>query len=378
LKREFDALQLVVGRSVWPTSDILPWTAWLERSYEDALHSDIGGDLPLLLSGAQELALWEEAIRGSDLAGTLLSPAPAAAQCREAWQLVHGWRLHERIRNADINDDGKAFIEWVGRYERACVRGSFSDSARLADVVVPLIKHPSIMKSGTLVVYGFDIITPQQRECMAALADAGVSVREVRPEKQEGRATRIGFTAAREEIQACARWARIRLEEQPAARIGIVVPDLAQRREMVRHSFFAEMLPAHALPGAVRREPPFNISLGIALNAYPLVHDALLLLELSGRETDFASASRLVRSPYLGGAVAEMAARARLDATLRRRASPRSRWPRCSSPTSRAARGASRAATSGSPTASSMRSARPARACCSACASRSCCSKAGA
>ncbi len=323
LKREFDALQLAAGRTIWPTPDILPWTAWLERSYEDALHSEFGGDLPLLLSSAQELALWEEAIRGSDLAGTLLSPAPAAAQCREAWKLVHGWRLKARLLNAEANDDGKAFIEWAERYERACARGPYSDAAQLADVVAPLIRHLSSTKSGALVVYGFDIMTPQQRECMDALVEAGVSIREVRPEKREGRATRIGFTAAREEIQACARWARIRLEENPAARIGIVVPDFAQCREMVRRSFFAEMQPNHALPGVVGREPPFNISLGIALSAYPLVHDALLLLELAGRKTEFASASRLVRSPYLGGADVEMAARARLDAVLRRRASLR-------------------------------------------------------
>jgi probable DNA repair protein len=92
---------------------------------------------------------------------------------------------------------------------------------------------------------------------------------------------------------------------------------------MVRRSFFARMQPGHALPGAARREPPFNISLGVALNAYPLVHDALLLLELAGRETEFANASRLLRSPYLGGAQTELMARARLDAALRRRASPR-------------------------------------------------------
>ena len=323
LKREFDSLQLAAGRSVWPTSDILPWTAWLERSYEDAHYSELGSELPLLLSAAQELALWEEAIRGSDLAGTLLSPASAASQCREAWRLVHGWRLQARLRNTETNDDGKAFIEWAERYERACARAPYTDAARLADAVASLIGHPSMTKSATLVVYGFDIITPQQRECMTALANAGVSVREVHPEKRKGRAMRIGFLSAREEIQACARWARIRLEKNPAARIGIVVPDLAQRREMVRRSFFAQMQPNHALPSAARREPPFNISLGIALNAYPLVFDALLLLELAGRETEFANASRLVRSPYLAGADVEMAARARLDVALRRRASPR-------------------------------------------------------
>ncbi len=323
LKREFDSSQLAAGRSAWPTPDILPWSAWLERSYEDVLHSDSGGALPLLLSAAQELALWEEAIRGSDLAATLLSPAPAAAQCRDAWKLVHAWRLQARLRNAEANEDGKAFIEWAGRYERGCARGPYTDAARLADVIAPLIGRASIAKSTAVVVYGFDIITPQQRECMGALADAGASVREDHPQRREGQARRIGFMSAREEIQACARWARIRLEQNPAARIGIVVPELAQCREMVRRVFFALMQPNHALPATAKRAPPFNISLGVALNAYPLVHDALLLLELAGRETDFANASRLLRSPYLGGADVEMSARARLDAVLRGRASPR-------------------------------------------------------
>ena len=66
LKREFDEAQFAAGRAVWPTADILPWTAWLERAYEDALYSRLAPDLPLLLSSSQELALWELAIRDSE------------------------------------------------------------------------------------------------------------------------------------------------------------------------------------------------------------------------------------------------------------------------------------------------------------------------
>ena len=321
LKRDFDALQSADDRTVWPTPDILPWTAWLERSYEDLLHSEFGGGLPMLLSAPQEVALWEEAIRGSEFAGILLSPAPTAAQCREAWRLVHSWRLRARLPETDTNEDGKAFVDWARRYERSCARGPYTDAARLCDVVAPMFVN--LANPGTAVFYGFDVIAPQQRECMAALADAGLSVREILPEKKQGRAARIGFTSEREEVQACARWARTRIEENPAARIGVVVPEFAHHREMIRRCFLAEMQPNHALPGAARQDPPFNISLGVALSAYPLVQDALLMLQLAGREVEFANASRLIRSPYLGGAVTEMAVRARLDAALRRRVSPR-------------------------------------------------------
>jgi probable DNA repair protein len=63
---------------------------------------------------------------------------------------------------------------------------------------------------------------------------------------------------------------------------------------------------------------PFNVSLGLPLADYPLVRAALAILELSFQEIPFAEASRLLRSPFLAGAESEMAARAKLDARIRR------------------------------------------------------------
>ena len=322
LKREYDTMQLASGRSVWPTADILPWNAWIERCYEDLLHSPRAGELPSLLGAAQEQALWEEVIRGSDIAGVLLAPAAAAVQCREGWRLVHSWRLRARLRGAETNEDGRAFLDWVERYERLCTRGRQVDAARLPDVVAPLFADPAVKKSGVLLTCGFDVITPQQRDCLAAIAASGVKVDSVETGKQEARVSRVAFVSARDELQACARWARARLEKNPGARIGVVVPEFATRRELVRRQFSTIMRLDYALPGAAPAAPPFNISLGIALSNYPLVHDALLLLELGGREIEFARASRLIRSPFLDAAETELAARARVDAELRRRAPP--------------------------------------------------------
>jgi hypothetical protein len=69
--------------------DILPFGAFVERLWEDALYSDLGGSLPLLLTEAQEQHLWEGILEKS---GLLIVPR-AAAQCREAWRLMHQWRV---------------------------------------------------------------------------------------------------------------------------------------------------------------------------------------------------------------------------------------------------------------------------------------------
>jgi hypothetical protein len=72
LSREFDTAQAAQGRSVWESADIMSYAAFVERCYEDALYSDIASDLPILLTPAQEHALWEDIIRRSDAGEVLL------------------------------------------------------------------------------------------------------------------------------------------------------------------------------------------------------------------------------------------------------------------------------------------------------------------
>ncbi len=127
------------------------------------------------------------------------------------------------------------------------------------------------------------------------------------------------FTEAKEEIVAAARWARARLEGAP--RIGIVVPDLARSRAQVQRLFANAMQPDHLLAHEARALP-FDLSLGTALADFPLVGDALQLIALTGREMPFEPASRLIRSPFIAAAEAELEVRARLDARLRKRCGP--------------------------------------------------------
>src|SRR5258708_32695016 len=93
LQRDFDRAQLGRGSAVWETADILPFGPFVERLWEDALYSGLAPSVPLLLAPAQEQALCEEPVLITRLAEPLLSAAPAAAQCREAWRLAARRRL---------------------------------------------------------------------------------------------------------------------------------------------------------------------------------------------------------------------------------------------------------------------------------------------
>ena len=317
LSREFDAMQAAKDLKVWETADILPFSAFAERLYEDALYSDLAAKLPLLLTDAQAHALWEAAIRASRWGEALLAVPQAAADAGRAWELAQGWRIDGALGAFAGNDDAKAFAEWSKEYARRCDLEKHTDAARLADVVAPLLAEAALRKPQLLVAYAFDVVTPQEREFFEACAKQGIEVRACAPGKRKGEAQRRVFPSARDELDAAAQWARTKLEAG-VGRIGVVVPELERRRREVLRVFSRVLRPEYNLPAREPRALPFNVSLGAPLADHPLVHAALSILELATHEIPFEQASKLIRSPFIAGAAEEMARRALLDASLRR------------------------------------------------------------
>lgn len=322
LAREFDAAQAAQGRSAWESADILPYAAFVRRCYEDALYSDLAPDLPVPLTPAQELSLWEDIIRRSDAGDALLALSETAALAADAWNTAHAWRLLASLRSGQLNEDASAFRDWCAQYSLRCQRDGHTDTALLSDLVAARVNGNEIRKPKLLAVYGFDIRTPQQQALFDALQLAGTPVLLCAPPRREASVLRLACVDARDEIQRAAAWARARLEAEPRASIGIVVPDLNKQRNAILRIFRALMAPASILPGSKPDPLPFNLSLGTALTGFPLVQAACLILELAGREIEFSRASLLLRSPFIAAGESEAAGRARFDLELRRRAEP--------------------------------------------------------
>ena len=320
LLREFGDRQVAQGLSTWETPDILPFPAFVERLWSDALHSDRGASVPALLGEAQELALWEQCIHASGLDNGLMSVAFAAAQSSEAWKLVHAWSLRARLAAAPNHDDAKIFLDWAERYEKITAARRCTDAARLPDIVKPLLGRGVMRLPSAVTAFAFDAPTPQQRALFEALRSKDTEVSACGPDAKASKTTRIAFPSGSDEIAACARWARARMEAG-ATRIGIVAPDLARSRRAIARALANALVPGHALPGMPRRALPFEISLAPPLDQYPVVSHALSLLRLCGLDLEFEPLSRLVRSPFVGGAETERSQRARLDVELRRRSS---------------------------------------------------------
>ena len=319
LTRDFASSQAAAGLRSWETADILPLESWLRRLWQEGVHSE--ASLPLLLSPAQEHAAWEEAIRASRYAKELFALGTTVTQCRDAWHLAHAWRIPLDARRIP-NEDGRAFLEWSSHYEKSLRDRGQADLARAPDLLAPLLG--ALRKPATLALFGFDIVAPQQREFLDRIAACGTATEDVALAPRASRlVSRISLPDSKSELSAAARWARTRLEAAngSSTRIGIVVPDLAHSRSKVERALACVLAPGHGI-APERPALPFNISLGRALDDFPLVADALHVIDLCGTHVSFEHASRVLRSPFIAGAEAEREARARLDARLRRRSVP--------------------------------------------------------
>lgn len=314
LALEYGAVQQTQGAQVWEAPDILPWPQWLERFWHESFGL-LDRDSPqLLLNDFQELTLWEEAIAAQEEEPLLQVPATARS-AREAWRLLHAWRLAITREQESASEDVRAFARWTKTYLQRCTTSDWLDSARLPDAVRRAFEAGRITPTPTLILAGFDELTPQQEEFLRQLRASGTQITTLTPASKPKQVIRVGLDDRDAEARAAAAWARAALEAGQA-RIGVVVPDLAAQRASIVRQFDEALIPGALYPGAdpVR---PYNVSLGEPLADRPVIHIALLILEFGTGTLPIARIGTLLRSPFLIGATHEAGARAQLDALLR-------------------------------------------------------------
>lgn len=304
LHAEFDAALAATGRRAWPTPTILPYPGWLTTLWEAVLAQEGAAETRTLLGTSQSIALWQRVIE--DSGATLADIRGAATLASEAWTQVHAWgaggESWRSWRQQDDEQDPSLFASWADAYLARTRRLGVLDGAQAADTIAaqaPRIAatHPPLW------IAGFFEHTPQQQRLWSALASSGVPVREV--DAMAARATRITRTIAatpRDETAAALCWARAIVVARPGVRVGVVVEDLAARRDTVMALAQDILHPASILPGWPRSAAPFEISLGAPLAAVPLIGAALDLIALSIAPLPVAAAAALLRSPYLPAA----------------------------------------------------------------------------
>jgi probable DNA repair protein len=334
LRRAYHQRQRDAGRSAWPSPDVLPWSAWLHRSWADA--RDFGAAAGTLLSPAQELALWEQVIEADIASGAtpgLLRVGGTAPEAREAWALALQWRLDAAETAADRDEaeagaDTGAFRRWRAAFEARLSDGGWLAPAQLPDRLAALFADGALVPPAHLVLAGFDDHPPQLEALVATLRQRGGQVDTAAPAAEPAADARLrAYPDQAAEIRAAAAWARAELEAGATGPIAIVAPELAEVRDPLERALLDTFHDPTGRPERAPDQLAFNLSLGQPLAEVPLLHDALQALALAVDSLPVAEAGALVRSPHLAGADPEAAPRVALDLRLRERGGDRVRRP---------------------------------------------------
>ncbi len=352
LRERHDRAQRARGLARWAPLDALTLDAWLARVTGAAL---LAGEIEarqaprLALSPWQERLLWERAIANdasdaSDASGAaaledvLFDRDGLAAAASEANDLVEIWGLPV---DGSASEETARFLRWRRLLRAECQRGGWLEASRWRAWQLRALAGGAGRLPARLAFAGFDRYNPQERELARLLAERGVAVLELELGREDdGAAVLLPMADRRAECRAVAAWAAARLASEPAARLGLVVPQLAAVRGMLVAALDDALHPEALAPGQAELPRRYNFSLGAPLADQPLVAAALRLLAIAAapgriRQTDLGE---LLCGPYWSAAQGderdergeggersergEADGRARLDALLRERLPP--------------------------------------------------------
>ena len=163
-------------------------------------------------------------------------------------------------------------------------------------------------------------MTPAQTKLVEALRSAGVEVEELRPASGAARRMLVEAADEQEELAVAARWVRKFLEEQPGAKVAVIVPGLETQRSEIDRVFREVLAPELEDIRAANEAGPYEFSLGVALAETPMVATALDLLRWAVEALPLERVSGLLLSPYFAMTSEERGARAEFDAFELRKA----------------------------------------------------------
>ena len=292
------------GQAAWDAPDIIAWDHWLARLWRR------GPATRALLGPMAATLRWEQLV--SSEIGIAADISRTASLARDALRLLRQWQLPVQALHEGGTQDSRRFAQWLKMHETGCLARQELDPHELASAVLDALRAGRIPVPSTQMWLGFVTLTPVARAIGEACRAKGGQLI-VHPGGEHSGKRQV-FTASdlTHELTCAATWLGGQLEQE-AADVGLVVPDLASRRDEVETTLIRLLAPG----SADAAEAGINFSLGRALAEEPVIESVRLLLGGLVAPLDFASASLVLRSPHIAASRGERGARARLERALR-------------------------------------------------------------
>lgn len=286
--------------------------------------------VPKLLTTVERIAIFEEIIMNSPLEYPLLRREATAKLVSEAWDLSRQWDLIYPSHLA-LSEDTQAYLLWAKTYREKCQTENWIDSAALLDYLGLAIQEKKLEVQRKITCLGFEEWTPQQKRFLKICEDAGTQILMqplllIKPEiaaaeiefgagiesgSEITTVSRLGLQNEDEELTIALQMAKTWLSKNPTAQIGIIIPDLEQKRFAVLR-----------ILAQICNPQEYNVAAPIPLLQYPLIDAALLGLNLMQAEIPFEHLSKILRLPFFGASGEQLCQAAGLEMQLRKVVKP--------------------------------------------------------
>ncbi len=311
---QYERWQWEQGHLWWETPAILPLRAWLSSLHEQAIGS--GASTLTLLPELLQQRAWRQCVE-QDTGLELLDVDAAAAGAKRAWEIACVWQCHA-IEGDYLPIDQFAWQRWATRYRRLLDAEGWVDTAMLADHLNALITQGALheLLPNAVILEGFLQLPPQLQKLIEAMRAAGINV-SLTTASPDAHVHRICYTDDAREMLSIATQMRHVLEQNPQHNLGLVVPDLHNKRAAVLRAFDQVFFPTQSPRQIAESGRPYDLSIGLPLADTAVVQCGLSLLKLSIASVDSTELSALLLSPYLIAANSEARRREQMDRRLR-------------------------------------------------------------
>ncbi len=303
--QQYEQSQIASGKTAWDTPEILPWAIWLERQWHRSGQGRV-------LSLQQESLLWRDAIL-KDETTQVLNPKALSKQAMDAWTILSDYHIDPSCLQ-HAGEEHAALWRWAAELT--------GNTAHIFQhqMLGLLIEHTEISSDATIMLDGFDTLSPAQGNYLNQLQLSGCKVFTVKNSHPVAKSHVSIYQDEESELrQVCLR-IRECLAKHPDYYIGVFIPNLEHRPAQVSRIFAEELAPALNLePNPDLQGDYFNISLGSVLAKQPMIACAFAMLSLSLKATvQHHELTELLLNPYIPGSAEEIQQRAALDVELRR------------------------------------------------------------
>ncbi|TQV81279.1 hypothetical protein FKG94_09290 [Exilibacterium tricleocarpae] len=313
----YGRLQAAAGTTVLTKPRVESIAAWLAEQWQCLLDAGCESARGCVITTVQAELLWQQVLAEAPL----LNIEQMAGLADLAYRNLALWQLPLASLDSFNDPDTHQFLQWAKAFEQCLAQRQLIYREHSYAIIGAAYNEQLLAPEPVIHLQGFDDLPPLFEMVVSAACHTltrGAAARHPAP-----RLRRTEAETAGEELHCAAQWALQVLRHEPAATIGIIVPNLGQCRQQVE-TCFTKVFEARALlPETARYTLPFNFSAGVPLATTAPVAGALQLLNLNRNRIDLEPLCALLLSPFLGATEAELAERTALAARLRQLAKPR-------------------------------------------------------